>query len=392
MRPTRRAAILALVLPSFMYGLYRFSVGVLVPGLEGVYSVNDATAGLVVSASVGCVGLGVLGSGYLSQRYGDLRVILAGFLLFSVSMGTIVLSNGLVFFSLFFLLASFGSGLMITPSYGLAAALFPQRRGFAVSFVTSGYNFSGFVGPAATGYLLATYGWDAPFAAFAAIAIAFFLVFLGVLGRGVPSSSTSALSTFTELLRTRVIMVLAVAAFFADFGFLAYLSWAPKFLVSNFGAAGGGATTIDSVFGIGLGLGGFGTLAGGSLFDRIGGRKSATISGVLPAVVLIGVYLANSFTLAVAFVLLTGLFSNMFWSLLTAMCQVNVPPERRTAATSVVQTAGFVGAFLGPGIAGVAGGPVASVLILTSAVPFGVLALVVAFLYRDPKRSEPPKT
>jgi MFS family permease len=392
MRPGRRAAILALVLPSFMYGLYRFSVGVLVPGLENVYSVNDATAGLVVSASVGCVGLGVLGSGYLSQRFGDLKVILTGLLLFSVSMGTVVLSNGLALFSLLFLIASIGSGLMITPSYGLAAALFPQRKGFAVSFVTSGYNFAGFVGPAATGYLLASYGWDAPFAAFAAIGIGLFLIFFAVLGRGVRSSSTSALGTFRELLRTRVILVLSVAAFFADFGFLAYLSWAPKFLVSSFGAAHGGATSMDTVFGIGLGLGGFGTLAGGNLFDRIGGRKSATVSGVLPAVGLVGVYLANSFTLAVFFVLLTGLLSNMFWSLLTVMCQVNVPGERRTAATSVVQTAGFVGAFLGPGIAGLAGGPISSVLILTSAVPFGVLAIVVAFLYRDPMRSEPSKT
>ena len=56
MKPRRLATILALVLPSFMYGVYRFSVGVLVPGLEGVYSVDDATAGLVVSASVGFVG------------------------------------------------------------------------------------------------------------------------------------------------------------------------------------------------------------------------------------------------------------------------------------------------------------------------------------------------
>src|SRR5712664_4117904 len=132
-----------------MYGVYRFSVGVLVPGLEGVYSVGDATAGLVVSASVGSAGLGVIGSGYLAQRFGDVKVILAGFLLFSVPMGVITIANGLVFFSSLFFVASFGSGLMITPSYGVAAALFPQRKGFAVSFVTSGYNFAGFVGPAA---------------------------------------------------------------------------------------------------------------------------------------------------------------------------------------------------------------------------------------------------
>ena len=85
--------------PSFMYGLYRFSVGVLVPGLEAVYSINDATAGVVVSASVGAVGLGVIGSGVLGpaiwRREGDTWGVPA---LLSLAMGVILISNSLVFF------------------------------------------------------------------------------------------------------------------------------------------------------------------------------------------------------------------------------------------------------------------------------------------------------
>jgi DHA1 family inner membrane transport protein len=392
MKPRRLATILALALPGFLYGVYRFSVGVLVPGLESVYSVGDASAGAVVSISVGLVGLGVIVSGYLAQRYGDLKIILVGFLLFALSMGAITLASGLLFFSLLFLLASFGSGLMITPSYGLAASVFPERKGLAASFVSASYNFAGFVGPALTGYLLTYYGWDAPFFGFAAVGLVFFAVFLAVLGSGVRSSSTGALSTFVELMRNRVILVIAVGAFLGDFGFLTYLTWTPKFLLSSFGAATGNATTIDTFFGIGLGLGGLGTLAGGSLFDKIGGRKSATLSGVLPAAAMVGVYVANSFTLAILFVLLTGMLANIFWALTTAMCQVNVPGERRTAATSLVQTSGFVGAFLGPGIAGAAGGPVSGVLILTAAVPYILLAVFVSSVYRDPKRTAPPRT
>jgi len=391
MKPRRLATLVALVLPAFLYGLYRFSLGVLVPGLESVYAVSDATAGGIVSASVGLVGLGVIASGYLAQRFGDLKTILAGFLLFSASMAVISVSAGLLSFSAPFLIAAFGSGLMITPSYGVAAALFPERRGFAASFVTSFYSFAGFLGPSSAGFLLASYGWDAPFAAFAAVGLVFFLVFVAVLGTGLRSSSTSALGTFGDLLRKRVIVVLAVAAFFADFGFLVYLSWTPKFLITSFSSSGASTTTIDSFFGIGLGLGGVGTLVGGALFDRIGGRKSASLAAILPAIAMLGVYLANSYEVAIFFVLLTGILANMFWSLLTAMCQVNVPEERRTAATSLVQTSGFVGAFLGPGIAGVAGGPVSSVLILTSAVPYLLLMVVVVFFYRDPIRAVLPK-
>ncbi len=389
MNPRRLATLVALVLPAFLYGLYRFSLGVLVPGLESVYAVSDATAGGVVSASVGMVGLGVIGSGYLASRFGDLKTILAGFLLFSVSMGVVAVSSGLLSFSIPFLVAAFGSGLMITPSYGVAAAMFPGRRGLAASFVTSFYSFAGFVGPSSAGFLLASYGWDAPFAAFAAIGLLFFVVFVAVLGTGVSSTSTTAFSAFGELLRKRVILVLAVSAFFADFGFLVYLSWTPKFLLSSFGASGVSSTTIDSFFGIGLGLGGLGTLAGGTLFDRVGGRRSATLSAVLPAISMLGVYEARSYPVAILFVILTGILGNMFWSLLTAMCQVNVPEGRRTAATSLVQTSGFVGAFLGPGIAGVVGGPVSSVLVFTSAVPYLLLLVMVVGFYRDPPSAQP---
>jgi len=91
--------------------------------------------------------------------------------------------------------------------------------------------------------------------------------------------------------------------------------------------------------------------------------------------------------MVVVFVLLTGVLGNIFWPLITAMCQESVPVKDRTAATSVVQTAGFVGAFIGPGLAGIAGGPVAPVLAITSAAPYFVLALIVGIFYVNPARS-----
>ena len=321
-----------------------------------------------------------------------MKVILAGLVLFSVAMLAVTLINGVLPFSALFLIASFGSGMVITPSYGVAAALFPRRKGFAASFVSAGYNFAGFIGPAATSYLLAGYGWNAPFLMYSGVALVIFLVVIAVLGRGAPSSSSRGLNSFGSLLRIRVVRVLSLAVFFADFGFLVYLSWAPKFLAINFGTTGSDATTLDSVFGIGLGLGGLGTLAGGGLYDKIGGRRSIVVAGLLPTGALVGTYLAPNFILVVIFVLLTGVLGNIFWSLITAMCQENVSERDRTAATSVVQTAGFVGAFIGPGLAGALGGPVAPVLLLTSAVPYLALTLIGGVFYVDPERQSAPRT
>ena len=87
---------------------------------------------------------------------------------------------------------------------------------------------------------------------------------------------------------------------------------------------------------------------------------------------------------------MTGFLSNTFWPLLTAMAQVSVPEGQVTSAMSVVQTAGFVGAFIGPGLAGLIGGAVSSALILTTVVPYAVFLGIIMTRYRDP--ATPAKT
>jgi len=82
---------------------------------------------------------------------------------------------------------------------------------------------------------------------------------------------------------------------------------------------------------------------------------------------------------------LTGFLCNSFWPLMTAMAQVSVPEGQVTSATSLVQTAGFIGAFIGPGLAGLIGGAVSSALILATVVPYVVFFSVILTSYRNPR-------
>src|ERR1700730_14835294 len=136
-----------MMLPSFVYGFFRFSTGFLIPKLEEVYSIKDATAGGLISLSVGFVTIGVFLSGYSSRRYGDRHTIILGFLIFAVAIGVIVVPGNLYEFSAMFLFASLGGGLMIPASYSLAGRMLPKRKGIGVGFVTSAYNLGGLVGP-----------------------------------------------------------------------------------------------------------------------------------------------------------------------------------------------------------------------------------------------------
>ena len=382
----RRTALglVAILLPPLLYSFYRFSIGALVPAFESTYSVSDATAGGVISASVGLVAIGVFGGGLLAQKLGDARTILLGLVIFSIFEAAVVAAHGLWEFSAFFFVASFGTGLVITPSYGVIASLLPGRRGLAVSLISAAYSSGGFVGPSLAGYLVVYHGWDAPFVALALIGAAFTAFFAAVLGRSGKGGPAQPSISYAKVLAIRAVLVLAVADFFADLGFLVFVSWTPKYLISAFSVTGGGTATVDTIFGIGVGLGGLGALTAGVLFDRLGGRRSALLSASLSALVFTGLYLATPLPLALIAVLVTGFLSNSFWPLLTAMAQVSVPESQVTSATSVVQTAGFIGAFIGPGLAGLIGGAVSSALILATVVPYAVFFVVIMTGYRDP--------
>jgi len=382
----RRTALglVAILLPPLLYSFYRFSIGALVPTFESTYSISDATAGGVISASVGLVAIGVFGGGLLAQRLGDARTILLGLVIFSASEAAVVAARSLWEFSAFFFLASFGTGFVITPSYGVIASLLPGRRGLAVSLISAAYSSGGFVGPSLAGYLLVYRGWDAPFLALALIGAAFTAFFAAVFGRSGKGGPAQAPISYAKVLAIRAVLVLAVADFFADLGFLVFVSWTPKYLISAFSVTGGGTATVDTIFGVGVGLGGLGALTAGVLFDRLGGRRSALLSASLSALAFTGLYLATPLPLALFVVLVTGFLSNSFWPLLTAMAQVSVPEGQVTSATSVVQTAGFIGAFIGPGLAGLIGGAVSSALILATVVPYVVFFVVIMTRYRDP--------
>lgn len=376
--------IVAVILPPLVYSFYRFALGVLVPSFESTYSIGDATAGEIISASVGMVALGVFFGGLLAPKLGDERTILAGMVVFSAFEGAMALAQGLAEFSAWFFVSSFGIGMVITPSYGVMASLLPSRRGLAVSLLSTAYSSGAFIGPSLAGYLVVYEGWHAPFAALALIGAAFTAFFVVMFGRPEEGRRGGRPIAYGKVLRNRMVLALAVADLFADLGFLVFVSWTPKYLISTFDVVGGGTANVDVVFGVGVGLGGIGALAAGALFDKTGGRRSILLCGSLSALSFAALYLARPLSLALGMVLVTGFFSNTFWPLFTAMAQVSAPKEQVPSATSLVQTTGFVGAFLGPGIAGVIGGAESSALILTTVIPYAVFLLIVLSSYRDP--------
>jgi predicted MFS family arabinose efflux permease len=379
----RYAVLLAVSLPSFVYGLFRFSVGIVVPRIESAYSINDSVMGVIVSVSLGVVGLGVFASGSIAGRYGNRTTIVSGLLLFSLSLGVAATGVDLVAFSALFMLASFGSGLVLPTSYVVVAAILPERRGIGAGLVSSAYNVGGLVGPAVVGYLLLFYGWNTSFAVIPATGVIAVIIYLATIPSATGNAAPGPKGQFRSLLRNRTVLLLAIAGFLADAAFVTYLSWTPKFLLTSFNVSGDNTALVDLLFGVGIGVGGLGVFVAGFLFERVGGRTSAIVGGIAATGTTLGVYLSSSLLTALALVVAGSFFLNWFWSLTTIMSQVSVPRSSRSAATSLVQTAAFLGAFMGPGLAGLLGGAETVPLLISVVVPNALYTLVMVFLYRD---------
>jgi len=379
----RYAALAAVALPTLVYGMFRFSIGILIPKIESQYSINDSVMGLIVSISVGVVGIGVFVSSYVAERYGERKTILLGLTLFTVPLVGMSFNASLVTFSLLLMLSSLGSGLFIPAVYGAVSLLLPKRRGVGAGFVSSAYNLGGLVGPALIGYLLLYYFWGTSFLVIAlagAISIAVLLIaFRGEMG----GKDEGIRGQVGLVLHNRRVIVLALAALLADGGFVTYLSWTPEFLLRTFDVSGNFTAVVDLLFGVGIVLGGIGVFVAGFLLDKVGGKRSAVFGGGIATLATAGLYLSRSLFASVLLMLVGSFFLNWFWTLVTVMSQLKVGANQRSAATSLVQAAGFIGACAGPGLAGLLGGASAVPLILTVVLPYVAYVAVIAFLYAD---------
>jgi len=378
------------MLPLFVYSLFRFSIGIMLPVLQNVYSMSNSTAGILGSASVAATGIGVGMSGILSEKSNEKTVCFGGMLIFAIPLGLSLSSTNFVFFATLLILSGLGSGLMTTPIYTLAGNLFPKRRGTAIGVLSSGYNLGGFIGPTMTGFFISNISYRLPFQAIAVIGIVIAIIFqIGLPSpQTIISDSTVRKRTgFSGLLRNRNIFTIAICMLLADFAFIAYVIWVPKFLEQTFLASITNPDTIPVVFGIGVGLGGIGIIVGGQLMDRIGGRRAALISGLMAGTTSLGLFLSNNVAASIALVLVVGFFSNWFWGLMSAMAQSNVPSFRRTSVTGLVQAIAFIGAVFGPGITGIIAGPslvTSASLVITVSIPYLIFAALVVLFYRDP--------
>lgn len=349
------------------------AAGTAAAGLRQSFALDPKMMGWVFSA--GIVGLlpGAFFGGWIADRIGRKKILIAAVLLFGVfSLSTAYVSS---FSGL--LLARFMTGLGLGAALPnlialCAEAVGEQRRGTAISIMYAGVPLGGAL--AAVVAMLFTEHWQTTFligglAPLLVVPLMILLLPESSVFRQQQGSVTVARASTGQALfgedRARVTLALWLSYFFTLTVMYMLLNWLPSLLLEQ-GFSKAEAGLVQMLFNIG---GALGSLLGGVLLDRCNGVKVvlSVYAGLLAA--LTGVGLSVGIVPMAIAGFCAGLFVMAAQLVLYALAPPSYPTSVRATGVGAAVAIGRLGSVAGPLAAGqilAAGAGTTGVLLATS--------------------------
>ncbi|WP_431480940.1 3-(3-hydroxy-phenyl)propionate transporter MhpT [Pseudomonas thivervalensis] len=374
-RPARRATLtIALCfIVALIEGFDLQSAGTAAAGLRQTFALDPRMMGWVFSA--GIIGLlpGAFFGGWIADRIGRKKILIAAVLLFGVfSLSTAYVEH---FSSLLLVrfMTGLGLGAALPNLIALCAeAVGEQRRGTAISVMYAGVPLGGAL--AAVVAMLFGEHWQMTFfiGGLAPLLVVPLMLlwlpessaFRQAQGDGASSRGSTVQALFGEG-RGRTTLALWLSYFFTLTVMYMLLNWLPSLLLEQ-GFSKPQAGLVQMLFNIG---GALGSLLGGLLLDRCNGVKVVLFvyAGLLSA--LAGVGLSVGIVPMAIAGFAAGLFVMAAQLVLYALAPPSYPTAVRATGVGAAVAIGRLGSVAGPLAAGqilAAGGGTTAVLLATS--------------------------
>ncbi len=139
--------------------------------------------------------VGVLGPvfGPIADLRGKKIVMLAGVAFFTLGVGIVAIHPGAATFSAALILAILSKSLFDPAVQAYFGDRVPyQRRGTAMAVIEMSWSLSFIAGVPAMGFLIARYGWSAPFPVLAVLGIVMFLILLRMISPDAPQRTAAS--------------------------------------------------------------------------------------------------------------------------------------------------------------------------------------------------------
>lgn len=291
------AASLGWMLDSFDVMLYALVLASIMPELGMTTSVAGQLGSLTLLASAA----GGLIFGFVADRFGRTRALMASVLIYSVFTAACGFAQTVPQLALFRILLGIGMGGEWASGAALVSETWPaEHRGKALGFMQSAWAVGYGLAAIVAGVVLPVWGWRGVF--FVGILPAFFTLWVRrhveepEIWRDARARSQAARGRFADIFRgpmLRLTLALTIMNAFTMFGWWGFNLWLPSYLRLPRDAGGIGLSPgvmSSFVFAMQIGMW-FGYVTFGFISDAIG-RKRSYVIYTLTAAVLIAVYVS----------------------------------------------------------------------------------------------------
>ncbi len=330
---------------------------VLLPLWAEAFGLSLAQVGVLKTCFTAAQASFQLPAGFLSERIGERRLLVAGTIVAGLAYMLIALADGYLALAVLLLFAGFGSSVQHPLSSALVARAFEAGRRRAA---LGTYNFTGDLGKMAAalavGLAVAAIGWQGATTGLGAIAVVVgfaLLIALRRLGAGAPPVRTAAAQApiarrdwgISNPLGFRAISVIGIIDSAVRYGFLTFI---PFLLVEK----GARIEAVGLAMALIFGGGALGKLACGLLAERMGVIRTA-VATELATALAIGLLPFLPLSAALVMLPLAGIALNGTSSVLYGTVADFVDSERQSRAYGLFYTFGVGSGAVAPAVFGV---------------------------------------
>ncbi|WP_166705291.1 MFS transporter [Bacillus albus] len=378
-----KSMIRILAVVAFFVGLDSLLVAPLLPAITETISIPDGCGGLLITIYALCYGITAPLFGPMSDKVGRKRMIVIGFVLFSISTFCTGLAKDFEILLLFRGLTGL-SGAMIMPSIFalIGDKVTYESRGKVMGTIMGAMVGSTVIGVPIGAFLSELGNWQWTFYSIGLVTLFLTLLVNHILENEKPRNKerVSIAKTLGASLKTALVNISVLFALLATFlwtiGLHGMFSYIGVYYGNNFGLSVGEIGIVIFLAGIGSVAG---NILGGKLADKIGKRNVISIASIVVSisVMVFSISIENLVT-AITVHIIWSLFIGFGQASLTALIS-ELKPAVRGTVMALNSSAMYIGMTIASGVASLAvsnGFPFSSLGIMCTIASLLVLPII----------------
>ncbi|GAB6465459.1 MULTISPECIES: MFS transporter [Bacillus] len=353
-----KSMIRILAIVAFFVGLDSLLVAPLLPVITETISIPDGSGGLLITIYALCYGITAPVFGMMSDRVGRKRMIIIGFIIFSISTFCTGLAKNFEILLLFRSLTGLSGAMMMPSIFALVGdKVTYESRGKAMGTIMGAMIGSTVIGVPIGAFLSEIGNWQWTFYSIGLLTLFLTLLVNHILRNEKERNDVhvSLTETVDAPLKMTVVNISVLFALLATFlwtiGLHGMFSYIGVYYENNFGISVGKIGIVIFLAGVGSVAG---NILGGKLADKIGKKSVIVIASIVSSIsVMLFSLSTGNLVIAIIVHIIWSLFIGFGQASLTALIS-ELKPAVRGTVMALNSSAMYIGMTIASGVASLA--------------------------------------